>query len=422
MVLLLFTVELPFSNVNAQRDPQRYTKKSLDKIAGLADKCDKGDKKACMEIVNIARNKNEYGTIREAAIKQITDKDTLKSLIISDDITIMKTALDQLNDQTIFKEIVDKCFFCPVDILPRITDQTFKGEYIKNCKEPNDVTINCALGGISDILILDDIINNAKSNRCKEKAIIKRDKITVQNITDETKLYQIAKNDHNINKRELAIKKINDKILLADLVKSERDLDLRKKIFDRIFGKLTENLADSLSDKNLLLIIRCCDNKHIIISAFNKISTKEPALKLLDSIFKTKDYDKYELMELDPTIRKYYNNLNISISKGSDKYNYKSLSNDGKTYVLTNWYITIKVENNGEKVYYRTYLGRDPKTIGSTEVFNGGNSEYDVVLDNDKMLELTTKLLNSMSQDDLKYISQNSIFDNLRQNATVMLK
>jgi len=420
MVLLLFAGELPFSNVIAQRDFQRKNEKNLERLAKLAEKCVKGDKKACNEIVDIARNRNEYGDIRLAAVKQIIDKDILKSLIISNDITIMKAVIDQLNDQTVLKKIVDKCFFCPVFILPEITDQEFLGKYIKNCNPSDYRNIDYALANISDLLILEDIIKNVKGNYWKEKVIKKRDKITVQNLTDSTTLYKIAKNDLNIYKRELAIKKINDKTLLADLVKSERDIDLRKNIFKKIFGKLTVNLPDSLSDKDLLLIIRCCDNKHIIISALNKISTKELALNLIDSIFKTKDYDRYELIECDPIIKKYFNNLNISISKNSNKYNYKGPSGTGETYVLTNWNTIINVTNNGEKFYYKTYYGRDPKTISNIEGFNFNDKEYDVILDYDKMLELTNKLLNNMSKDDLKYISQNSIFDILRQAAMKM--
>ncbi len=209
VAILLFSISI----ISAQ---------DLDKINKLAQECQSGIEKACAKLAKIAKNDKDLATCL-AALEKLGNHSLVQDITWNANYhSVRKTAYYKMNDKSSRRGTVSK-----------LTDQVLLAEIAKNTSEYFEVRLD-AIKKVSDVQVIAEIAKNEKNEYVRQAAgnrlptghplrrIVKATVSEIESLEDQSLLVEIAKNAHDASARIAAAKKLSDKDPgpLAEIVKN----------------------------------------------------------------------------------------------------------------------------------------------------------------------------------------------------------
>jgi len=169
------------------------------------------------------RFRNSRAHIREEAIEHLTDQNTLGWIAKNDDYVFNRhSALRKIIDQSILEDIAKNAgdSYVRIAAIDKVTDQAVLAWIAQN--DPDRDTKISAIHKLMDQVVLGKIARGEGIIPMLEVRFA-----ALKNLTDQTSLGWIAKNDSAIGIRIFAISKLIDQHLLVFLAKNDERSDVR---------------------------------------------------------------------------------------------------------------------------------------------------------------------------------------------------
>lgn len=188
------------------------------------------DQTKLIEIANSAPLRE----VREAAVKRVTDQSAIEAFAKKvSDFSVCCAAIERLSNQTMLADIA----IHSKEALLRqaavnnmnLSDQSTLSRVAKN-DEVNQVCYD-AIQRLTDIFELEAVANSRESVR---HWVEKRQGELISSMTSQTELADIAKLNVDSAIRYAAIRKLTDQIVLAELVKTDKHDNVRRLATERI--------------------------------------------------------------------------------------------------------------------------------------------------------------------------------------------
>lgn len=309
---------------------------------------------------------------------------------------------------------------------------------VKACEELKSIAIKnmnhsaqkAAVENITAQSILVDIAKNNSNSSDVRIAAIKK-------ITDQSILVDIAKNDKKTGVRVAAIKKLTNQNILTEIVSNDRDWSIRaaaaEKITDQnILTGIVKNekvwrvalpaVRKITNQKFLIDIVKSSKHKEIQIIALNKLDEDDFYDEIIDIIDKNKDefnnlskLGALKVIQNDEIWKNFNNNFTIDIKiHNNEKVYYWDQFKQAKigTWRRLIYHIIIKTDDKTKKFIYE---GQKELLQESVQKINKLHLPYI------NINEICEYLLSPLSKDDLLTVSKESDVFFLRNAAQQLL-
>ena len=223
-------------------------------------------------LARVAQEAQNVAT-RIAAIKRLKDENLLAKIAKTDvDFSIRIAAIEKLTDQKALAFVVenDKNAYVRSAVLEKVTNQSVLAGVAKN--DEIDSMRNKALNRITEQTVLFDVAKNAKDVRARVEA--------TKRITDSEMLADIAKNDKNSNVLMAVAEKTTDQILAQKIY-----VDAVKSIEDNYYS-YHETLEKITNQSELADVAKNAINNRLRIEAAKKLTDLAVAQKVFADVAK----------------------------------------------------------------------------------------------------------------------------------------